>query len=173
MLSSFKDYVKYNEASFARLVSMIKSGRSRRHLIFTISDSDIDFINQMLEKKSKDEGLEFIRIDCRTLSSLSEFSRKIFVENSEKVVLSFDHIFDIPESEDLQPIAGTIEALLSKDAVKNYGNFCEYKYCAVFAIAKCESCLQPSESKKYYSRIGYWGCGKCVFGKDLQDEEEV
>ena len=69
----------------------------------------------------------------------------------------------------LQPIVGTIEALLKEDTVKNYGNFCEYKYCAVFAMATCERCLQPSESKKYYSRIGYWGCGKCVFGKDLHN----
>ena len=111
-----------------------------RHLYWVGKDSDSAIVKQIAEEFVSKKDMQLVYLDCRTLTTKEELRNRILVENAENIVLYFDYITEVPETEDSHTIVESIRYILKE------GRYfaCEYK-----KVIATSLCSQLEGIKKY------------------------
>jgi hypothetical protein len=120
------------------------------HLYWVGKDSDSAIVKQIAEEFVSKKDMQLVYLDCRTLTTKEELRNRILVENAENIVLYFDYITEVPETEDSHAIVESIRYILKE------GRYfaCEYK-----KVIATSLCSQLEGIKKYMPFI----CAQSLF----------
>ena len=120
------------------------------HLYWVGKDSDSAIVKQIAEEFVSKKDMQLVYLDCRTLTTKEELSNRILVENAENIVLYFDYITEVPETEDSHAIVESIRCILKE------GRYFGREYKKVIATSLCS---QLEGIKKYMPFI----CAQSLF----------
>lgn len=120
------------------------------HLYWVGKDSDSAIVKQIVEEFVSKKDMQLVYLDCRILTTKEELRNRILVENAENIVLYFDYITEVPETEDSHAIVESIRYILKE------GRYfaCEYK-----KVIATSLCSEVESFKKYRPLI----CSQSVF----------
>lgn len=129
-----------------------------RHLYWVGKDSDSAIVKQIAEEFVSKKDMQLVYLDCRTLTTKEELRNRILVENAENIVLYFDYITEVPETEDSHAIVESIRYILKEGRyhILKEGRYfaCEYK-----KVIATSLCSQLEGIKKYMPFI----CAQSLF----------
>lgn len=140
-----KNVPKVSKSFLEKSIKIAKS-----HLYWVEKETDSATIRQIVEESASNQNMQVVYLDCRTLMTKEGLRSSIFVENAGNIVLFFDHILEVPETEDSYVIVETIRYILKEG--KSFG----YEYKKVIATSLCS---EVESFKKYRPLI----CSQSVF----------
>ena len=120
------------------------------HLYWVGKDSDSAIVKQIAEEFASKKDMQLVYLDCRTLTTKEELRNRILVENAENIVLYFDYITEVPETEDSHAIVESIRYILKEG---------RYFACECKKVIATSLCSQLEGIKKYMPFI----CAQSLF----------